>query len=34
MTSGLNRFGIVRKENKWNSMSPEQEQIIALASVV
>ena len=34
MTSSLNKFDILRKDNKWNSMSPEQEQIIALASVV
>ena len=34
MTSGLNKFKIMRKDNNWNSMSPKQEQIIALASIV
>ena len=34
MTSALNKFDILRKDNKWKSMSPEKEQIIALASVV
>ena len=34
MTSVLKRFKILRKDNKWKSMSPEQEQIIAFASVV
>ena len=33
MTSALNKFEILRRDNKWNSMSPEQEQIISLASV-
>ena len=34
MTSDLNKFEMLRKDNKWNYMSPEQEQIIALSSVV
>ena len=34
MTSALNKLEILRTDNKWNSISPEQEQIIALASVV
>ena len=34
ITSVLNKFETLRKDNKWNSMSPEQEQIISLASVV
>ena len=34
MTSALNKFEIMRKYNKWNTMSPDQEQILALASVV
>ena len=34
MTSALNKFKILKKDNKWNSMSPEQEQITALASIV
>ena len=34
MNSGLNKYDILRKDNKWKSMSAEQEQIIALASVV
>ena len=34
MTSALNKFEIMRKYNKWNTMSPDQEQIVALASVV
>ena len=34
MTSTLNKFKILKKDNKWNSMSPEQEQIVALAYVV
>ena len=34
MTLVLNKSEILRKDNKWNSMSPEQEQIIALAFVV
>ena len=34
MTSALNKFEILRKYNKWNTMSPDQEQIVALASVV
>ena len=34
MTSALNKFEILRKDKKWNSMYPEQEQIISLASVV
>ena len=34
MTSALNKFEILRKDNKWNSMSPEQEKITALASIV
>ena len=34
MTSSLNKYEILCKDNKWKSMSPEQEQIIALASVV
>ena len=34
MTSALNKFDILRKDNKRNSMSPKQEQIIALAYVV
>ena len=34
MTSALNKFEILRKYNKWNTMSPDQEQIVDLASVV
>ena len=34
MTSDLNKFDILRKNKKWNSISPEQEKIMALASVV
>ena len=34
MTSALNNFEILRKDNKWNSMSLEQEHIIALVFVV
>ena len=34
MTSALNKFEILRKDNEWNSMSPNQEQIISLACVV
>ena len=34
MISNLNKFEILQKDNKWKSMSPEQEHIIALASVV
>ena len=34
MTSALNKFEILRKYNKRNSVSPEQEQIISLASLV
>ena len=34
MTSALNNFEILRKDNKWNTMPTEQEQIISLASVV
>ena len=34
MTYDLNKFKILRKNNKWNSVSPKQEQIIALASVI
>ena len=34
MTSALSKFEILRKDNKWNSMPPEQDQIIALVSVV
>ena len=34
MTSDLNKFDILRKNKKWNSIPPEQEQIIALVSVV
>ena len=34
ITSALNKFEILRKYNKWNTMSPDQEQIVALASVV
>ena len=34
INSALNKYEILRKYNKWNSMSPEQEQIVALASVV
>ena len=34
ITSAFKKFEILRKDNKWNSMSPEQEHIIALASVV
>ena len=34
MTSALNKFEILRKDNKWNTMPTEQEQIISLASVV
>ena len=34
MTFNFNKFEILWKYNKWNSMSPEQEQIIALASFV
>ena len=34
MTFVLNKFEILRKDNKCNSMSPEQDQIIAIASVV
>ena len=34
MTSALNKFEILRKDNKWNSMSPKQDQIIALAFLV
>ena len=33
MTSALSKSEIIGKDNKWNSMSPEQEQIISLASV-
>ena len=34
MTSALNKFEILRKDNKWNYMSPEQDKIIAFASIV
>ena len=34
MTPSLNKFEIMRKDNKWNSTYPEQEQIISLASVL
>ena len=34
ITSALNKFEILRKDNKWNFMSPEQEKIIDLASAV
>ena len=34
MTFDLNKFEILRKNKKWNSIPPEQEQIIALVSVV
>ena len=33
MTSALNKFEIMRKDNKWKSMSPEPYQITALSSV-
>ena len=34
MNPALNEFQIMRKDNKWNSMSPDQEKIIAIAYVV
>ena len=34
MTSVLNKFEILQKDNKWKPISPKQEQIIALASAV
>ena len=34
MTSTLNKFEILRKVKRWNSMYPEQEQIIVLDSAV
>ena len=34
MTSALNKFEILRKYNKWNTMSPNQEQIVDIAYVV
>ena len=34
MTSALNKFKILEKDNKWDSMSPEQKQIVALAYIV
>ena len=34
MNSTLNKFEILRKDNKWNSIPPEQEQSTYLASVV
>ena len=34
MTFSLNKSEILRKDNKWNSMSLEQEQVTAIASGV
>ena len=34
MTSALNKFEILQKDNKWNSISPNQDHITALASVI
>ena len=34
MTSNLNKFEIIQKENKWKPMSLEQEKIIAIASLI
>ena len=34
MTYSLNKFEILQKDNKWNSRSPQQDHIIAFASVI
>ena len=34
MTSALNKLKILRKYNNWNTMSPDQEHIVDVASVV
>ena len=34
MTSALKKFKILRNYNKWNTMSPDQEHIVALSYVV